>query len=77
MVYGMARHGIAHAEYLAEFQTEGFFLFAKVKPHLERYRKDISPTAFQNVEWIIANTAEGRRRFEMVQKRVQAMFEGK
>src|SRR5258705_5270884 len=38
MVYGMARHGIAHPEYLAEVHTEGDFLFAKVKPFLERIR---------------------------------------
>src|SRR2546422_11401159 len=56
MVYGMACHGIAHAEYLAEVHTEGLFFFAKVKPFLERYRKEASPTAFQNVEWIISHT---------------------
>jgi hypothetical protein len=45
MVYGMARHGIAHAEYLAEVQSEGLFLFAKIKGFVERYRKEVSPTA--------------------------------
>src|SRR5262245_6767734 len=39
MVYGMARHGIAHADYLVENNGEGLFLYAKVQPHLERFRK--------------------------------------
>ena len=77
MVYGMARHGIANKEYLAEVQGEGYFLFAKVRPFVERYRSEVAPTAFQNVEWVINNTFEGRRRFEMVQKRVQSMYQGK
>jgi hypothetical protein len=77
MVYGIAKNGIAHADYLAENQGEGLFLFAKVKPHLERFRREVSPTAFQNAEWICTKTAEGSRRFELVQKRVQSMMQNR
>ena len=77
MVYGMARHGIAHAEYLAEVHSEGFFLFAKVQPFLDRIRKEVSPLAFRNVEWIVSSTAEGARRFELTQARVQKMLSAK
>lgn len=77
MVYGMARHGIAHADYLAENQGEGLFFLAKVKPYLERFRKEVSPLAFQNAEWIATQCAEGRRRFELIQARVAAMLKTK
>lgn len=76
MVYGIARHGIANADYLIENNGEGLFLFAKIQPHLERFRKEnSSPTAFQNAEWISTNCAEGKRRFEMIQARVRKMAE--
>ncbi|MCI0651349.1 MAG: hypothetical protein L0Z55_05655 [Planctomycetes bacterium] len=77
MVYGMARHQIVHPEYLVENSTEGFFLFAKVAPYLERFRKDTSPYAFQHAEWVVTQTAEGRRRFELVQARVKKMMEAR
>jgi hypothetical protein len=75
MVYGMARHGIAHPEYLAENHTEGFFFFAKIKPFLERFRKEVSPTAFQNVEWMVTHTQEGKRRLELMERRVHARLQ--
>lgn len=77
MAYGMAKHGIVHADYLVENATEGFFLFAKFQPFLERIRKEISPTAFQNAEWASTQTAEGKRRFEMVSGRIRKMMESK
>jgi hypothetical protein len=76
MVYGMAHHGIAHAEYLAETNGEGLILFAKVSPFLERYRAEVVPTAFQHAEWVAKNTAIGRHRFEMFKKRFQVPASG-
>ena len=76
MVYGMARHGIVHGDYLIENNGEGLFLYAKIQPYLERFRKEqASPTAFQNAEWISKNTEEGKRRFETIQNRVKKMAE--
>ncbi len=77
MAYGMARHGIAHADYLAENTGEGMFLYVKVHPHLERFRKEMSPTAFRNAEWLVANSESAKRMFELVQTRVRKMMESK
>ena len=77
MVYGMAKHGIAHADFLIENNGEGLFLFAKVQPFLDRIRKEISPLAYQNAEWITTNSAEGRKRFEIISARVKKMLESK
>jgi hypothetical protein len=72
MVYGMVKHGIVHADYFLESNGEGMFLFARVAPYLEQLRKDASPYAFRNAEWVARETTEGRRLFEMFQKRVEA-----
>jgi hypothetical protein len=74
MVYGMARHGIAHADYLVENNAEGLLLFAKVAPYLERFRKDRAPTAFQHAEWAARETAVGRQRLQMFSKRIEAQL---
>lgn len=75
MVYSMARHGIVHAEFMAENCAEGILLFAKIKPHLDRYRRDVSPTAFTNAEWIVKETATGKHRFELFQKRIEKVLQ--
>lgn len=77
MAYGMAKNGIVNPDYLAENTVEGLFLFAKVHPHLDRMRKEVSPLAFQNVEWLLQNSATARQRFELVQSRVRKMMEAK
>lgn len=77
MVYGMARHGIAHADYFLESNGEGFFLLAKVAPYLERLRQDSSPNAFRNAEWAARETATGRRIFEMFEARIRKLMEAK
>jgi len=75
MVYSMAKHGIAHPGFLVENNGEGLFLFAKIQPFIERFRKEGSPTSFQNAEWIATQTEEGKKRFEMIQTRVKKMAE--
>jgi hypothetical protein len=71
MVYNMVRHGIVHPEFFVESNGEGLFLFARVAPHVERFRKELSPTAFLNAEWVSEETAAGRRYFETFTARVQ------
>ena len=73
MVYGMARHGIVHADYWIETHGEGLFLFAKVAPHLTRLREVGSPTTLRNTEWIATETTEGRRLFAIVRARVEKL----
>jgi hypothetical protein len=77
MVYSMGRHGIVHPEYFVENNAEGLLLFAKVAPHLERFRRELSPTAFKNAEWAATETQIGRQRSELFKKRVAAMLEAK
>lgn len=52
MVFGMARHGIVHGDYLLENSGEGLLLFAKVEPYLAAFRKAHHPRVFQNAEWM-------------------------
>jgi hypothetical protein len=77
MAYSFARHGIVNADFLIENTTEGLFLYAKVRPFLERFRRESSPLAFRNAEWISTQCDEGRQRFDMVQQRVQKILETK
>ncbi|MGD0092318.1 MAG: hypothetical protein ABSE73_20570 [Planctomycetota bacterium] len=77
MAYGFARHGIVNADFLIENTTEGLFLYAKVQPFLERYRKEAGPLAFRNAEWISTQCDEGRQRFDMILQRVQRILETK
>jgi len=75
MAWSFARHGVCNPDFLIENTTEGLFLYAKVQPHLERFRKDLSPTAFRNAEWIATQCESGRQRLEMVQMRLRKMLE--
>lgn len=77
MVYGFAYHGVVNANFLIENSGEGLFLYAKVKPYLERFRKEAAPTAFQRAQWISENCEEGRKRFAMIEGRVKKMYESK
>ncbi len=73
MAYGFAKHGIINPDFLAENAAEGFFLFAKVEPYLERFRRDIAPTAFTNVEWLLGASGVATKRFELIKARVKKM----
>ena len=75
MVFGMARNGIVQADYLAETNGEGLFFYAKISPYLEQIRKDGSPVAFQNLEWVTTNSEAGKQIFEYIQGIVRARLE--
>lgn len=77
MVYGTVKHGIVHADYFLESNGEGMFLFARVAPYLEEFRREVSPVAFQNAEWVAKNTAVGQRVFAMFTARVKKILETK
>ncbi len=74
MAFGFARRGALHAELLAENTGEGMFLYAKIEPWLSDVRREISPLAFQNAEWVATNTEAGAWRLELFRKRVAAML---
>ena len=75
MVYGMVKHGVAHPGYFLESNGEGMFLFAKIEPFLQAYRKDYSPRAFQNAEWVATQCPEGRALYEYFRARVRKLAE--
>jgi hypothetical protein len=77
MVYGFAKHGIVHADFWLESNGEGLYVFAKVSPHLDRIRAELSPTAFRNAEWISKESAEGRRLLQMFSERVKKALASK
>src|ERR1043166_6139637 len=66
MVYGMVRHGIVHPAYFLDSNGEGLFLFAKVEPYLEAYRRDYSPRGFRNAEWVVKECTDGRALYEVI-----------
>lgn len=74
MTYGFARHGIVPADFLAENSGEGLLLFAKIEPHLKAFRKQLSPTAFQNAEWLVKKSPVARERLKLFQKRLAGML---
>jgi len=74
MAFGFARHGIVPADFLAENTGEGLLLFAKVEPYLTAFRKEYSPLAFRNAEWLVANSPEARVRMKLFRKRVETML---
>jgi hypothetical protein len=69
MAYGFARHGIVQPDVLAESTAEGLILFVKVEPFLERFRAEVSPTAFRNAQWLVEHSASARLRYELFQRR--------
>jgi hypothetical protein len=77
MAYGMVRHGIVNAEYFLESNAEGFFLFAKLQPYLEAYRRDVNPLAFRNAEWAAVECPPGRAIFAVIKARVAKLAEGR
>ena len=74
MVYAMVKHGIVHPEYFMESNAEGLLLYAKVEPHLAQMRKELSPLAFLNAEWVAGNTQRGKAVMELFRKRFAAQL---
>jgi hypothetical protein len=46
-------------------------LFARVEPYLVQIRQASSPRAFQNAEWIVANSNSATRMMELMRARVE------
>ena len=77
MVYGMARHGIVHPDFLVENNGEGLFLFARVEPYLTAFRAAASPRSFRNAEWVAANCATGKLLMESYRARIKRVLENR
>lgn len=79
LVYGMARHGIVHSEYMADSAGgEGLILLAKVWPWLAEFRAGgIGPRFLRNTEWIATETESGRELFGRLKDRIEQMRAGR
>jgi hypothetical protein len=74
MVYGMAKYGIIHADFMMESCSEGIYLFARMEPFVEQYREKIDARAFMNAQWIANNCDSGKRLLEHYRRRVQQVM---
>ncbi len=78
MAYGMIRHGVLHADFMLECNGgEGMFLFARVQPFLEEYRRAAGPRAFLNAEWVATNTDAGKQFLAYIRQRVEKTLAAK
>lgn len=71
MVYGMARHGVIHGDFMMESNGEGLLLYVRVEPHLAAVREISGPLAFRNAEWVANETEVGRTIMQRFRKRLQ------
>jgi len=77
MVYGMARHGVVHPEFLVENNGEGLVVFARAEPHLAAIRQATTPRAWRNAEWVARETETGRGMMESFRARTAKALAGK
>ncbi|MGE0556032.1 MAG: hypothetical protein AB7R55_21600 [Gemmatimonadales bacterium] len=74
LAYGLGRHGIVHAEYLAEASGgEALILYAKLAPFLAELRESAGARFLRNIEWIATETETGRELVARMTPRVEAM----
>lgn len=71
MVYGMAKHGVVHTEFLLDSNGEGLLLFARIEPYLAAIRAATSPRAFQKAEWIAGSCELANAIMETFRNRVK------
>jgi hypothetical protein len=75
MVYGMAKHGIVHADYLMESSGEGILIYSRVEPWLAELREKSGPFAFANAEWVANHCDRGKLVAARFRARQQAAME--
>ncbi len=77
MVYGMAKHGVVHTDFLLDSNAEGLLLFARVEPYLAAIRAASSPRAFQKAEWIASSGELAQSIMTTFRARVRKRLGGK
>ncbi|MCA0376768.1 MAG: hypothetical protein LCH84_14040 [Gemmatimonadetes bacterium] len=75
MVYGMARNGIVHGDYMMESNGEGLLLFTRMEPWLDAVRAAQTPLAYRNAQWVAENTATGKATAERFRARQRAAMD--
>jgi hypothetical protein len=77
MAFGMARHGVIHAEFLAENCGEGLWFYARVERFVEELRKTTSPRLYMNAQWVANHTEFGKEIMPRYRARIEAMTAAK
>jgi hypothetical protein len=70
MAFNMGRHGVIHADFLAEMSGEGLYFYSKIERFLEELRKVTGPRAFKNAEWVATNTEMGKEMMPRYRDRI-------
>jgi len=73
MVYGMAKHGIIHADFLMENSGEGIYLYVKAYPWLAQLRADANRRVFENTEWIVNHSEVAKASFARISAAVEKL----
>ena len=77
MVFGMARHGVIHAEFLIENSGEGLWFYSRVERFVEELRKTTSPRLYMNAEWVASDTEFGKELMPRYRARIEAIAASK
>jgi hypothetical protein len=63
----LAVRGAVHEDVFVDYAGEAFVLYAKYEPFLARFRKDVNPAFFMNVEKLVTATADRKQRIKNIQ----------
>ncbi len=77
MVFGMARHGVIHPEFLMENSGEGLWFYARVERYVDELRKTRSPRLYLNAQWVAENTDFGKELMPLYRTRIETMLAAK
>lgn len=76
MAFAMARHGVIHADFMAELSGEGLFFYSRLERFVEEMRKATSPRILRNAEWAAQNTEMGREMMPIYRARIEQRLAG-
>ncbi|MGE5113314.1 MAG: hypothetical protein ACM3JB_20815 [Acidobacteriaceae bacterium] len=74
MAAAMALHGAVNEQLFLDTQSEMFFIFAKIAPHLDGFRQKIdNPEAMKKVETLINRSEESKNKLHAFRERISKM----
>jgi hypothetical protein len=77
MVFGMARHGVIHPEFLMENSGEGLWFYARIERYVAELRKTRSPRLYLNAQWVAENTDFGKELMPLYRARLETVLAAK
>jgi len=63
----LAVRGAVHEDVFLDYAGEAFVLYAKYEPFIARFRKEVNPGFFMNIEKLVTATEERKQRIKNVQ----------